>query len=180
MDTKALFLTLVGGALLNGCATAVRGTNDTVQITSFPEGASVTSDIVRPDGGTFGCPSTPCELSLPRRAKGVVTVSLYGHDPISYRLVSSATTSNDVFVPGTVIAGLAPGSHVVVGMPRAGSQIGLRGASGLAGAATYGVGSFVDAASGATRNLVPQSVTIFLAPIVPIQDLESEGDDRQD
>ncbi|MEM9385476.1 MAG: hypothetical protein AAGA68_10475 [Pseudomonadota bacterium] len=166
--------TLIALALpaLGGCATVVRGTTDTLTIASFPEGATVTSDIPVPTsdssvnvpGGVYGCDATPCSIEVPRRASGRITVSLDGYRPISYRIVSSATTSNDVLVPGTLIAGLPPGSHVVVGTPQSG-QVGLRGASSLTGMATYGAGSVIDAMSGANLNVAPQVVTVFLALI---------------
>ncbi len=182
--TKRALCAGVGLSVLAGCATVVRGTTDTLTITTIPEGARVVSDIPvstaeatsEQAGAFYGCPATPCSFEVPRRSGGQFTVSLAGHQPIRYRIVSSVTTSNDVLAPGTIIAGLPPGSHVVVGTPQAGSQLGLRGASGLTGVVTYGAGSVIDAMSGANLNVVPQAVTIYLAPI-PQATAEAGTDD---
>ncbi|MEO0421163.1 MAG: hypothetical protein AAF184_02435 [Pseudomonadota bacterium] len=182
MMRKALLLALALTALV-GCATVVRGTTDTLTVTTFPEGARVVSDIpvstddasASASGGVYGCNPTPCSIEVPRRSVGRLTVSLEGYQTISYRVVSSATTSNDVVPPGTLIAGLPPGSYVVVGTPQ-GGQVGLRGASGLTGLATYGAGSVIDAVSGANLNVAPRSVTVFLAPTTAATGGESTDD----
>lgn len=175
---KTLLLTLALTALV-GCATVVRGTTDTLTVTTFPEGARVVSDIPvsteDATGGVYVCEPTPCSIEVPRRSVGRLTVSLDGYQTISYRVVSSATTSNDVVPPGALIAGLPPGSYVVVGTPQ-GGQVGLRGASGLTGLATYGAGSVIDAVSGANLNVAPRSVTVFLAPTTAATGGESTDD----
>jgi len=127
-----------------------------------------------PVAGYAGCMATPCSLSLPRNADIEVTVEKAGFSAIRYRVISAVTVSNDVLPPGTLIAGLPPGSHVVVGKPD-GGQIGLRGASLAAGLFSLGASPVVDAATNANRNLTPKDVTVFLAP--DGQHDENEGPD---
>ena len=154
------------------CATTIRGTYDTISVMSEPSGARVTTDLKAPTGaelsdsvdGFLGCPATPCTIKIPRRADTRVVVAKTGFQSIQYRLVSSATTSNDLLPPGLLLAGLPSGSHVIVADPSAGSQITLRGASIASGLTTFGTTTVIDAASGATMNIVPQAVTVILAP----------------
>lgn len=158
-------LTLMSFAV--GCATAVRGVNDTISVQSIPEGAFVTTDLRDPATGDFyDCAATPCSISLPRRSSAIVTVSHEGYPSIRFPIVSSVTTSNDVLPPGTQIAGVLPGPIVVVGTPSRGSQITLRSASITSGFLTFGASTVLDAATGANHNLVPREVTVvFEAPV---------------
>ena len=186
INGRHIFL-VITALLLAGCATIIRGTSDTILITSIPEGAKVVSDFQPKNRGSSveldsfaGCDATPCEIKLPRNTNALLTVSLSGHESIQYRIVSTQTTSNDVLPPGAVIAGVPPGSHVVVGVPRAGSQIGLNGLTVLqyAGIYTAPLG-LIDNFSGATQNLTPQAVTVVLAPILqePILQAPDKLDD---
>lgn len=172
LRTGALISIILFG--LSGCATVVRGTTDTLSITTLPAGAQAltsvkhsgkSSDSSPNINGFYGCEPTPCKIELPRRTNAIVTISLSGHQEIAYRIISSQTTSNDVLRPGLLIAGVPPGSHIFVGEPRPGSQIGLNSLSIFTDVATYGAGIIIDETSGANLNLVPQSVTAVLAPI---------------
>lgn len=69
------------------------------------------------------------------------------------------------------MAGLPPGSHVVAGSTEFLKRIPVGGRVFVGGVMTFGVGALVDVAiTGANKNLSPNPVTVFLAPL----DIEPE------
>ena len=52
---------------LGGCATIVRGSDETVQMNSEPAGAQVRTDV------GLSCPATPCEIKVPRKSEFTAT-----------------------------------------------------------------------------------------------------------
>lgn len=158
---SGLWVACAAGIALSGCATSLRGTDDTVFVQSAPAGAAAVTDLRNPRSGDFyGCSPTPCSFDMPRRSSAIVTVSLAGYPDIQYPVVSSVTTSNDVLPPGVQVAGVAPGPVVIVDAPSRGSQVTLRSASLASGLFTVGAAPVIDAASGANHNLVPKAVTV--------------------
>ena len=61
------------GALLSGCATMIRGTQEPLQLTSFPSGAKAVI------GSGQSC-TTPCSIHLARNTSTVVTFEREGCD----------------------------------------------------------------------------------------------------
>ncbi|GLQ21319.1 hypothetical protein GCM10007854_22740 [Algimonas porphyrae] len=137
-------------------------------VVSEPPGATVRSDIASsaPNAldGMVGCQPTPCSVSLPRKSDPVITVSLDGHDPISFKVTSAVATSATSIPHGTVVAGIAPGSHVVAGRANFLNRIPVGGRVVAGAVLTYGVGGVVDLATGANKNLSPNPVSVYLAP----------------
>jgi hypothetical protein len=61
-------LAIIGLTLcLGGCATIVRGSDETVQMNSEPPGAQVRTDL------GLSCPATPCEIKVPRKSEFTAT-----------------------------------------------------------------------------------------------------------
>jgi Short C-terminal domain len=67
----ALARALGGGALLSGCATMIRGTEEPLQLTSLPSGARAVI------GSGQSC-TTPCSIHLARNTSTVVTFEREG------------------------------------------------------------------------------------------------------
>lgn len=164
-----------GAALcLGACATATRGMHEVLRIESVPAGATAISDVPLPSGRAeqvpggrfYACAPTPCGIDLPRRSDPVVTVSLAGHQPIAFKVVSSHETPNVAVPTGAIVAGLPPGSHVRAGAPSVLKRIPVKGGSIMTGLMTMGAGTVVDAASGAYLSLAPNPVTVTLAPLI--------------
>lgn len=159
---------------LSGCATAVRGSSEAVEISSLPQGASAISDLPskRPltfkDGSVhnfYGCAPTPCRINLPRRSAPVVLVSKQGYAPIKFKIVSTWETGAASVPPGAVVAGTPGGSHVIAGTPDALRRIPVQGASLIGGVMSVGAGSAIDFISGSNFSLSPNPVTVKLAPL---------------
>jgi len=153
---------------LSACATATRGTHERLDIVTQPPGATALADLpsTRKDAidGFYGCTPTPCGISLPRKSKPVITVSLQDHDSIKFKVVSAVATSATSIRTGAIVAGLPPGSHVVVGKPNLAQRIPVGGRVLTGGLLTFGAASVVDIAAGANRSLSPNPVTVILTP----------------
>ncbi len=166
---RRIFLFVIVSLFLTSCATIVRGDHDKIFIISEPEGAKVLTDIEF-DGkdnleGFYGCMPTPCTIRLPRRKAPIVHVSKEGYEDIKYAVSSSVATSSASVLPGSIVAGLPPGSYVQVLKPNQISQIPLGGIVIFAEVATYGGSLLVDEISGAKKNLAPKAVKVYLKPI---------------
>jgi len=159
----------IASLYLSGCATAVRGTHEMVQINSEPAGARAISNIPNKTkisnlDGFYGCEPTPCGINFSRRAEPVISIEKDGYKNIKFKVVSSIATSSTSLATGTIVAGTQNGSHVVVGSPDFLKRIPIGGASIFGGVMTLGGGSIVDVATGAGLSLSPNPVTVFLAP----------------
>lgn len=160
---------------VSACATATRGTHANVRITSEPPNARAISDLKATELQTYedgfqsqyyGCAPTPCSINLPRRSSPVIDVSKEGYDPIKFKIVSTWETGSASVRSGSIVAGMPPGSHVVVGDPSLLQRVPIQGGVLTSGLFTYGIGPVVDIASGANLSLSPNPVTVFLAPTI--------------
>ncbi|HET6220860.1 MAG TPA: hypothetical protein VFE11_01790 [Dongiaceae bacterium] len=122
--TRAVIVAVLMGlaACVSGCASAVRGTSQTIHVGSTPEGAECT--FTR-EGATVATTTTPGAITVKRERKPInVVCTKAGHEEA--RAVMNATTSPSPYVP---LVGIVP----VVG-------------------AVAAVGSLADAASGANNH----------------------------
>lgn len=82
---------ILGAALIvtsTGCATVIRGTDDTAEFQSNPAGATVTAErITENDDNPVSC-VTPCKLELSRKRDFNVTFELEGYKPAKAKLSS--------------------------------------------------------------------------------------------
>lgn len=116
----------VGGvAVLSGCATVTRGSNDVLEIRTTPAGAQVQTS------NGFSCDSTPCALRMPRRSEFVVKLTRRGCRPTEVNVTHRTADAGAAGVAGNVLAG------------------------GI-------IGLGVDAATGASQDLVPNPIDVTL------------------
>ena len=83
-----MLLVALGTLALGSCATMFQGGPDMIPVTSTPSGATV-----QVDGMAVG--TTPCTVSVRRKARGMITVNLPGHEPVNRQL---RTTFNGTFL----------------------------------------------------------------------------------
>ncbi|MGB3455366.1 MAG: hypothetical protein WBG08_13565 [Litorimonas sp.] len=95
----------------------------------------------------------------------MIEIALDGHHPIKFKMTSAVATSYASVPEGAVVAGIPPGSHVVAGRADFLKRIPVGGRVVYGGIVTLGAGAVVDMASGANKNLAPNPVTAYLAPI---------------
>ena len=172
------FITIgICGSLLTGCLTVSRGTTETVNVISNPIGANVQAELLLQTGApdhkntnrskNLSCSPTPCALEIPRANHARVTVSKDGYQPIAFLAVSKGSSPTSTIKPGTVVAGQAPGSHVIAGTPETITKfISGNTLTAVQILTFYGTaGTIVDKMSGANRSLSPNPVTVELAPV---------------
>ena len=88
-------------AVLGGCATVTRGTEEQFTVTSTPPGAEARTST------GFTCASTPCTFKMPRKDSFVVTVSKDGYTPIETQITPHvAGTGGAAFVGNALIGGV--------------------------------------------------------------------------
>jgi hypothetical protein len=155
---------------ISACATVTQGMNEGVEINSVPPGATALTDIKSRSNkaidGYLGCRPTPCSISISRKVDPVISVSLDGHTPIKFKVTSAVATSSTSIPTGSLVAGLPKGSHVVAGQADFLKRIPVGGRVVASGIMTLGIGTIVDVGiTGANKNLSPNPVTVFLAPL---------------
>lgn len=171
----------VAALQLTSCATAIRGTSDEMVVNTEPPGALVTTSMELPkskrarrknpdlDPVYYGCPETPCEFSMPRRAMFIMTIEKEGYEPVSIGVEGT-------FGKRAMAANLGGGAATAAVMG-AGAAATVSGLSSLGGAASAGgaaagvatAGIFlvpvgVDLMTGSMLNHNPNPVTIVLPP----------------
>ena len=149
-----------------------RGTHEVVDINSEPIGAKAVSDIQSKSqdnafDGFIGCEPTPCQLNLPRKSTPLITISKEGHQTITFKLISTNSTSKYATPEGSIVAGVPPGSYVQAGKPTFLKSIPVGGVIIWDAITTLGASAVLDATTGAGRSLSPNPVTAFLAPEQP-------------
>lgn len=161
---------IIGLVGLTACATVTQGMNGGLRVESVPPGATALTNIQSSANeainGYIGCSPTPCSISISRKADPVISVSLDGHTPIKFKVTSAVATSSTTFPTGTLVAGLPTGSHVIAGQADLLKRIPVGGRVAAAGLMTFGLSTIVDVGiTGANKNLSPNPVTVFLAPL---------------
>ena len=165
------------GVLLSGCLTITRGTTETLSVISNPPGAQVQAELLYQSGRTdinnknkhkkLTCQPTPCSVEIPRSNHARIRVSKDGYYAIDFLAVSKGSAPTSTIKPGTLVAGLPPGSHVIAGTPETITKfISGNTMTAMQILSVYGTASgFVDKATGANRSLSPNPVTVELAPV---------------
>lgn len=175
------FCSVIALFSLTACATVTQGANEGLRIESVPPGAMALTNI-KSEGrhavnGYVGCSPTPCSISISRKTSPTITVTLADHQPIKFKVTSAVATSSTSVPTGSLVAGLPPGSHVVAGQADLLKRIPVGGRVFFGGVMTLGVGTILDVAvTGANKNLSPNPVTVFLAPIEPEPETEPDAD----
>lgn len=169
MSAPCLYLLLAMFGL-SACATMTQGAREGLRVESVPPGATALTDIkstgMHSVDGYVGCSPTPCSISISRKSNPVVHVTLDGHQPIKFKVTSAVATSSTSIPSGTLMAGLPPGSYVIAGEADLLKRIPVGGRVFVGGIMTMGASALVDVAiTGANKNLTPNPVTVFLAPI---------------
>ena len=95
---RVLVLLSLCFALLSGCATITRGSDEVFTIQTLPSGASA-----RLSNGLF-C-TTPCSLSIPRKGSFTVTIEKTGYEPVITSVVSARDGTGTAGMAGNLIAG---------------------------------------------------------------------------
>ncbi len=104
---QKLFLMVMVGLSLGGCATVTRGTTNKVEVITEPPGAQVTTSLGQ------SCPSTPCTVEVARKSEFVVTVSKPGYRdasvPVGTKMSGSgaASIAGNIILPGGTIGVVA-------------------------------------------------------------------------
>lgn len=86
-------------ALISGCATITRGSDDVLQIITEPSGAQVQTS------NGMSCSSTPCALKMPRRSDLVVNITKQGCQPVAVNVTHKTADSGAAGVAGNVLVG---------------------------------------------------------------------------
>jgi len=142
---------LAGAMVLAGCATAMRGSSETVVFDSVPPGAEMRSIILNPCAEEGSCPTedermvvdrsqppgpacvTPCSISIPRKQELIVTFTKPGYLPQTVELRSKLSAEG--------------------------------GTLAVAGAAVSITGFIVDAANCAGCDHYPNPLKVTLQPV---------------
>lgn len=98
-------LALASAILASGCATAVRGTTQSVKFESFPSGALVKTY-------RNGSCVTPCSLRFHRKDRPTVLIEKEGYEPQQVGLRAHASRSGVLAAYGNIIAGGGVGAIV--------------------------------------------------------------------
>jgi hypothetical protein len=161
---------MIGLVGLTACATVTQGMNEGLRVESVPPGATALTDLQSSAGdainGYVGCRPTPCSISISRKADPVISVRLDGYAPIKFKVTSAVATSSTSFPTGTLVAGLPTGSHIIAGQADFLKRIPVGGRVVASGLMTFGLSTIVDVGiTGANKNLSPNPVTVFFAPL---------------
>lgn len=98
-----------------GCATVIRGTDETAEFESTPPGAMVTAErITENDDSPVSC-TTPCKLELSRKRDYNITFELDGYKPAKAKLSSLVTGGGGAGFLGNALFGGPIGAVVDAG-----------------------------------------------------------------
>ncbi len=182
---KYIFLIIISIDLA-GCATVARGSNVDMVIDTQPAGAVVTTDLEtkqsrklrkeNPDSPAsyYGCPATPCEFEMSRKAEFIMTIATPGYEAVEigvdhsrHKESMNANLAGSAGVGvataagvGALGASLASAGYITTSAAVAGTAIAAATVAGGVGLLSIGV----DSATGALMNLNPNPVFLVLPP----------------
>jgi hypothetical protein len=90
---------LIAASFTSGCATIVRGSNQTFNVASTPTAASVTTS------NGYACDATPCSFRIKRKATFGVTVSKPGYKTFTAQVGNRISGRGGAGVAGNIVAG---------------------------------------------------------------------------
>ncbi|WP_298815406.1 translation initiation factor 2 [uncultured Roseibium sp.] len=91
---------------LSACATATRGTNETVMVYASPEGAQVATSV------GLTCTTSPCSLKVSRKQEFSVTVSKEGYKTQTVHVGTKVAPGGVAGLAGNVVLGGVVGMGV--------------------------------------------------------------------
>lgn len=163
--------------VLSGCMTATRGTSADLNILTEPPGAKVVTNLETPaskkarrqnkslDPVHYGCETTPCMISVSRRADFIVWMELEGYHRTAACIESDLQLMPSAAAAGQAGAGYAGGSAIVA--TAAPTTVGgfLGTALWASTAVTAGLASAtIDSATGAILGPTPNPLAVTLMP----------------
>lgn len=86
-------------AVLGGCATATRGTSETVMVYASPDGAQIATNI------GLTCSTSPCSLHVSRKQDFEVTVSKEGYETRTIHVETKVAPGGVAGLAGNVLIG---------------------------------------------------------------------------
>ncbi|MBK8458597.1 MAG: translation initiation factor 2 [Phyllobacteriaceae bacterium] len=92
-------LLVISCVLLAGCASAIRGTTEKVEIVAYPADARITTTL----GQT--CATSPCVLEVARKEKFTVNVEKDGYKPGSVFVDTKMSAAGGAGLAGNIVAG---------------------------------------------------------------------------
>jgi hypothetical protein len=102
------FAILALASMLAGCASATRGWNEQITITSTPSGAEA---IVTGDAQPPQC-TTPCVVQVKRNADVTVSITKEGYEPFSLALQKEVASTGAAGFAGNLLLGGVVGMAV--------------------------------------------------------------------
>ena len=93
------FMVVFALAVLTGCATTVRGTNEQVTITSSPSSATITTSL------GHHCEGSPCIIKVPRKKEFTAYAKKPGYRPGSIFIGTRVQRGGAVGLAGNVLVG---------------------------------------------------------------------------
>ena len=109
MSRLNIVLVVSAAALsLGACATVTRGNSTAWEVNTTPSGAKVKTS------NGFYCESTPCSLSMPRRAEFDASISKDGYKPLQIHVSHKIATAGGAGMAGNVLLGGVIGAGVDV------------------------------------------------------------------
>lgn len=111
MKSTNLLIAVIGAVSLSACATVTRGSNDKVEFTSDPSGATITTEDVQGKELSQSC-VTPCELKLSRKRTFDITYTLEGYETQVLRIEPKLSGGGAAGMAGNVLIGGVIGAAV--------------------------------------------------------------------
>jgi hypothetical protein len=105
MTTQKLMCAVLAFGLV-GCATATRGTNETVMVYVSPEGAQIATSV------GLTCNTSPCSLQVSRKQEFSVTVSKDGYKTQTVHVSTKVAPGGVAGMAGNVLIGGVIGAGV--------------------------------------------------------------------
>jgi len=175
-----LFLSLTLIISQMSCATVIRGTTEPFRVKTQPAGAIVTTTAETPkskksrlnnesiEKQTYGCPSTPCEIIVPRRSTFIAKIEKPGFIPVHVTVRSQALTkTSKQAAVGTVTGGSAGATAYF--LTAGGSALPFTTAGAIFTSATITALfaaplTTIDAIDGALLDIYPNPIDLNLLP----------------
>jgi hypothetical protein len=96
---KKILMLAASAAMLAGCTTITRGTEDTWVVETTPPGATVSTS------NGYHCDSTPCAIKMPRRSEFVATIEKDGYETVTVNVTHQISGAGGAGMAGNVLVG---------------------------------------------------------------------------
>jgi len=105
---KAIIVSLAGALACSGCASAIRGTTETVVVTSEPNDAHIRTSL------GHSCPQSPCTVEVKRKTEFVAYAEKEGYKPGQIYLATKVSGNGAAGMAGNILIGGVIGAGVDV------------------------------------------------------------------